>query len=299
MKYGYLEDVSKVDFKLPSPPNFQKQFFPKKNQEPLNFYIGSSVWADPDFNGHFYPPKTPQKNFLAEYSKQFKSVEVNATRYGTPKATTLNTWKNAVPDDFRFSFKMPQIISVRKNLLDKDVLERLEEFVLAMDSMGKKAGTTFVLLQNSFNKERLTEFDQFLSYLPHEQSFAVEIRNPGFNQSIELAQVLSSNNIASVITDTAGEREVVHQMTTNNTAYIRFVGNGLVKSDYQRIDEWINNIGKWIDNGITNFYCLHHQPNQNRRFAGYAAKYMIDELKNKMPNISVQSPKIYESPTLF
>lgn len=299
MKYGYLEDVSKVDFSLPETPNFQKQILPQPSNQPLEFFIGSSVWADADFKGHFYPPKTPQKNFLSEYSKQFKSVEVNATRYGTPRATTLETWKNAVPDDFRFSFKMPQIISVRKNLLDKDVLQRLEEFVLAMDTMGKKAGTTFVLLQNSFSQQRLPELEKFLSYLPQEQSFAFEIRNPGFNQSQELGELLHNFNAANVITDTAGERDVVQKMTTNDTAYIRFVGNGLIKSDYERIDKWIEEIENWTSLGIKKFYCLHHQPNQDRRFAGYAAKYMIDELKNKLPGIKIDSPKVYTPSTLF
>ncbi len=299
MKYGYLEDVSNVDFQLPNAPDFQEQLFPSEKGKNLEFYIGSSVWADADFKGHFYPSKTPQKNFLAEYSKQFKSVEVNATRYGTPKASTLETWKNAVPDDFRFSFKMPQIISVRKNLLEKDVLERLEEFVLAMDKMGKKAGTTFVLLQNTFNKERLPELEKFISYLPQEQSFAFEIRNSGFNQSMELGQLYNAYNIANVITDTAGERDVVQKMTTNNTAYIRFVGNGLLDSDYQRIDAWVKEIENWISKGITKFYFLHHQPNQNRRFAGYAAKYMIDQINSKIPSGNIHSPITYEEPTLF
>ena len=218
MKYGYLSDVSNVDFSLPESPDFQKDLLSLPKSEKLNFFVGSSVWADKDFKGHFYPEKTPQKNFLLEYGKQFNTVEVNATRYGTPKESTLETWKNSVPDSFRFSFKMPQIISVRKNLLEADVLNRLEEFVLAMDKMGEKAGTTFILLQNNFSNERLEELNRFLSYLPHEQQFAVEIRNSNFNKSIELNQILNQNNVANVITDTAGEREGFLQ---NAAAYNR------------------------------------------------------------------------------
>lgn len=299
MKYGYLDDVKNVDFLIPEGPAYFNDFIPYPQQEKLEFYIGSSVWADKDFKGHFYPEKTAQKNFLLEYGKQFNTVEVNATRYGTPKSSTLETWKNSVTDDFRFSFKMPQIISVRKNLLDKDVLSRLEEFVIAMDKMGPKAGTTFILLQNNFNESRLEELNSFLSYLPIEQQYAVEIRNPSFNQSKELAEVLFKNNVANVITDTAGEREVVSKLVTNNTAFIRFVGNGLVDSDYKRIDYWVNQFKIWQEQGVRKFYCLHHQPNQNRRFAGYSAAYMLKKIKDTFKNQNIKIPHNYSSVNLF
>jgi len=299
MKYGFLKDISNVDFTLPPPPTFAKDLIPNPKTEEVKIFIGSSVWADKDFKGHFYPEKTTQKNFLLEYSKQFKSVEVNSTRYGTPKDSTLNTWKNNVPDDFRFSFKMPQIISVRKNLLAKDVLLRLEDFIIAIDKMGRKAGTTFILLQNNFGKERLNELEGFLKELPKEQEFAVEIRNAKFNQSLELGQLLNTYNIANVITDTAGERNIVHRLATNNTAYIRFVGNGLADTDYSRIDDWVKQFKIWITQGIRNIYCLHHQPNQNRSFAGYSAKYMIEEINRQIEQVNISPPVLHKKHSIF
>jgi uncharacterized protein YecE (DUF72 family) len=294
MKYGFLSSVSDVDFSLPSSPNFIRSINQKAKNTSLHFYIGSSTWSDKDFKGHFYPQKTPQKNFLIEYAKQFNTVEVNSTRYGTPKTSTIEKWKNSVPDNFRFSFKMPQIVSVRKNLLAKDVLLKLDDFIVCMDNMGKKSGTTFILLQNNFGPERLSELDKFLGYLPREQSFAVEIRNPIFNQSIELCQILNHHNIANVITDTAGKREVVHTSVSNDTAFIRFVGNGIQETDYHRINLWIEQIKEWISCGVTNFYCLHHQPNQNRRLSGYSAQYMIQKINEEFPNYPVYSPKLFK-----
>lgn len=299
MKYGYLDDVTGVNFELPKSPTFQNKYLSNTPCEKPNFYIGSSVWADKDFKGNFYPPKTPQKDFLKAYATQFNSVEVNATRYGTPRQTTLNTWRNAVPDTFRFSFKMPQIISVRKNLLDKDVLNRLEEFLLAMNTMGEKAGTTFILLQNSFNAERLNELDTFLSYLPKEQTFAVEIRNPIFNQSEILGDVLSKHNVANVCTDTAGERSVVQTMVTNNTAYVRFVGNNLAKTDYNRMDDWVEKFKQLANQGVNNFYCLHHQPNTNRAKSGFAANYMIEKLQKVFPFSDLKKAHNYSTNRLF
>ena len=111
MKYGFLSDITGVDFSLPSSPNFIKHLNPKECTNELQFYIGSSTWSDKDFRGHFYPQKTPQKNFLLEYGKQFNTVEVNSTRYGNPKPSTLDRWKNSVPDNFKFSFKVFPYIS--------------------------------------------------------------------------------------------------------------------------------------------------------------------------------------------
>lgn len=294
MKYGFLSNVSDIDFSLPPPPSFIKTIIKKKN-EPPNFYIGSSTWSDKDFKGHFYPEKTSQKKFLLEYGKQFNTVEVNSTRYGNPKPATLDRWKNSVPDHFKFSFKMPQIISLRKNLLGKDVLSRLEEFVISMDTMGEKAGTTFILLQNNFGPKRLKELEKFLSYLPVEQNFAIEIRNPVFNQSLELCELLNHYNIANVITDTAGKREVVHTSVSNETAFIRFVGNGLIETDHERINMWIQQITNWISFGVSTFYCLHHQPSENRRLSGYSAKYMIEKINEKFPNQKIKTPEIFSS----
>ena len=293
MKYGFLSDVNGVDFKLRESSSFNNDFIKTNKKSDLEIHVGCSVWADKDYVGKFYPDKTPQKNYLKEYAKQFSTVEVNATRYGTPPPKTMNTWKEAVGNDFKLSFKVPQIISQRKDLLSKDVLERLDQYVLAIDTMGLKAGTSFMLLQNNFSLSRLPELEKFIKYLPNEQEYAFEIRNPELNQTQELGALLNQYNIAHVVTDTAGRRDVVHQMTTNNTAYIRFVGNGLIETDYKRIDAWILRLGEWIDQGLNKIYFMIHQPDQLRSFSAILAKYTIETLNIKYPNLGLKTPIDY------
>lgn len=300
MKYGFLENISDVNFSLPEAPTFQSKYFEETSSNSTKFYIGSSVWADKDFKGHFFPANTPQKNFLQAYANQFNAVEVNATRYGVPRASTLKTWKENVPPHFRFSFKMPQIISQRKNLLQSEVLQKLDDFVLGMEYMGEKAGTTFILLQNNFSAERLNELDKFLSYLPTSQSFAVECRNPELNSTEAFNDMLHQHNVANVITDTAGRRDVVHQIVTGQKAFVRFVGNGLVPTDYDRILDWVKIFKKWTTQGVKEIVCLHHQPNENRRFAGYSANYMIEEILKTIPNTNnLKKPTLYSNSELF
>lgn len=293
MKYGFLNDVSEVDFTLPELSPFNKNYISNKAIEPLSIYVGCSVWADKDYVGKFYPEKTPQKNYLKEYAKQFSTVEVNATRYGTPAPKTMNTWKEAVGEDFKLSFKVPQIISQRKDLLSKDVLDRLDQYLLAIDSMGTKAGTQFVLMQNNFSASRIPELEKFIQHLPSEQNFAFEIRNPELNQSKELGDLLHQYNMSHVITDTAGRRDVVHQMITNNTVYIRFVGNGLIESDYQRIDSWVQKLNQLISQGVSNIYFMIHQPDQARSLSAILVSYAIEQIKKHHPNTGLKTPINY------
>lgn len=290
MKYGFLSDVSEVDFKLPESSPFNKDFIKSDQKSNLQIYVGCSVWSDKDYVGKFYPEKTPQKNFLKEYAKQFSTVEVNSTRYGIPAAKTMETWKEAVGDDFKLSFKVPQIISQRKDLLSKDVLERLDQYVLAIDTMKQKAGTSFLLLQNNFAINRLPELEKFIQYLPREQEYAFEIRNPELNQTSELGSLLNQYNIAHVITDTAGRRDIIHQMVTNKTAYIRFVGNGLVNTDYKRIDEWVLKLNDWIEKGVNKIYFMIHQPDQLRSFSAILVKYTIEQIGKHHPGLNLKTP---------
>lgn len=293
MKYGFLEDVSDIDFTLPVESKTNAQFISEKSGETPKIYIGCSVWSDKDFVGNYYPQKTPQKNYLVEYAKQFSTVEVNATRYGVPQPKTMENWKNAVPEGFKLSFKLPQIISQRKDLLSADVLGRLDQFILAKEKMGSKAGTTFMLMQNNFSMDRLPELEKFLQHLPQEQAYAVEIRNPELNQKEELGQLLNTYNITHVITDTAGRRDVVHQMITNNTLYVRFVGNGLVPTDYARADAWIKQIKSYISKGVNQVYFLIHQPNQNRSMGGDLVSYVIAKI-NKDLKMDLKVPVNYK-----
>jgi hypothetical protein len=72
-----------------------------------------------------------------------------------------------------------------------------------------------------------------------------------------------------------------------------------VDTDYTRIDEWVKQFNVWIKQGIRKIYCLHHQPNQKRSFAGYSAKYMVEEINRNIENVSIMPPVSYKKSLLF
>ena len=75
---------------------------------------------------------------------------------------------------------------------------------------------------------------------------------------------------------------------TVSKAFIRYVGNGTHSSDYTRIDEWIDRIKLWIDNGIEEIYFfMHLQDEQNfPEISGY----MIDKL-NDVCGLNIRRPE--------
>jgi uncharacterized protein YecE (DUF72 family) len=60
------------------------------------------LFGKPDF----YPPRTPQKDFLHAYAERLPSVELNATFYQLPSEDRLRGWAEQTPPGFRFAVKM-------------------------------------------------------------------------------------------------------------------------------------------------------------------------------------------------
>jgi len=71
--------------------------------------LGTSAFTANGWEGSFYPPGMKSRDFLAYYTTQFATVEVDSTYYGCPSASTVNNWATRTPEDFIFSVKVPQL----------------------------------------------------------------------------------------------------------------------------------------------------------------------------------------------
>ena len=61
--------------------------------------IGCSGWVYKDWRGSFYPDKLPQREWLAHYSRQFDTVEINNTFYRLPSEAAVKGWVEQTPDE--------------------------------------------------------------------------------------------------------------------------------------------------------------------------------------------------------
>jgi uncharacterized protein YecE (DUF72 family) len=78
---------------------------------------GTMGWSYEDWRGVFYTTDLPASRMLEQYARVFSTVELDTTFYGAPRASTLDGWAAHVPDDFRFSAKVPRAITHERRLV--------------------------------------------------------------------------------------------------------------------------------------------------------------------------------------
>ena len=167
------------------------------------------------------------------YAKQFRTVEIDSTYYGTPSASTVTSWYEKTPPDFVFAAKVPQVVTHEKVL--KDCEAEFDEFIDRMGLLGEKLGP--LLLQfRWFNKYeiqadefflRLRFFLQRLKDLPTIR-FVVEIRNRAWLDK-RLTDLLREYNVALALTDISRmprpwEKKQFDWVTTD-FVYVRWLGD--------------------------------------------------------------------------
>jgi uncharacterized protein YecE (DUF72 family) len=70
-------------------------------------YVGTSGWSYPSWRPEFYPAGTDAKQFLAFYSRRFRTVELNTTGYRLPAEEQFRRWAEQTPPGFAFAPKLP------------------------------------------------------------------------------------------------------------------------------------------------------------------------------------------------
>ena len=83
-------------------------------------YIGTMGWTYKDWLGSFYPHDADSKDYLGYYAQVFDSLEIDSTFYHIPRPEVVTTWHSKTPDDFRFTAKLPKVITHDRGLVDVD-----------------------------------------------------------------------------------------------------------------------------------------------------------------------------------
>lgn len=283
MKFGNIENKKDIDFSFKKLPKLSEKILDNmETKSKVNFYFGAPVWTDKRYKGTLYPKNTPIKNFLKAYSQQFNSIELNATRYGTPRETTIKKWIEETPKNFKFSIKFPQVITHRKDILDYNSRTHLDKFVLALDTMGDKKGITFAVMAHYFKPNKFKDLEKFIKLLPKDISFAIELRAEEWfedeNIKNEWHMLFLENNIIPVITDTPGRRDVLHFRIVNENAFIRFVGD---IDDVERINNWSNRMLELVKKGVSNIWFYSHLPSDSRENIIYFNNMLTEKINKQ------------------
>ena len=162
--------------------------------------------------------------------------------------------------DLNFAQKYTKGVSHWKRL--KEAQAETDKYIESIMGFGDKLGPVFLQVHDNFGLKSVEVLQNYLRDWPKEIALQLELRNTNWHtDSIILDETMSlmqELGIGFVLTDAAGRRDVVHMRLTNNTAFIRWVGNSLHPTDYIRIDEWALRIKEWIGKGIKEVYFLVH-----------------------------------------
>ena len=293
MKFGKLPDISGVDFSLPADPNGNHSFLQNLNapSDTATVYIGCTGWSMKEWVGRVYPPGTKSGDFLKEYAKQFNTIELNTTHYRIPSFSTIERWYKESTPDFRFCPKIPQSISHKANLgLDGPEIALFAESVSGLQ---EKLGPCFMQFPPYFDTDRFMLLERFLNAFPTTIKLAVELRHASWfepHATERLSNLLRQEKIGWVITDVAGRRDVLHQQLTHDFAMVRFVGNGLDPTDYNRIDDWVTQIQNWTSQGLPEVFFFTHEP--DNILAPDLSLYLRDQLVAKT-SLETRGPSFF------
>ncbi len=293
MEFGKVNNIETVDFSLPGDAAGTKQALansPASGVSPT-FYIGCTGWSMKEWVGKVYPEKTKAGDFLRHYSRQFNTIELNTTHYRIPDWVTIQKWKAEVTDDFRFCPKLPQTISHSNNLGISG--HELPAFCESIQQLDEKLGCCFMQLPPYFGVDRLPVIERFVERFPSHIPLALELRHESWfgdnPAAAPLFQLLEAHRMAAVITDVAGRRDVLHMRLCNGTAMIRFVGNRLHPSDFQRVDTWVARLATWFAQGLQEVYFFTHEP--DNLMAPELARYVFEKA-SLIEGVRTRGPKL-------
>ena len=258
MKFGKVDNPEIIDFTIPpTHPDTVRVLNEQNSNDNLSIYIGCAKWNRADLKG-FYPRGT--KDELEYYSRQFNCIELNATFYRNFPALQFEKWYDKTPDNFKFFPKLGQEISHWKRL--NGVEDVVNSYIDNFSNLREKLGTIFLQLHANFGPKNFAILENFVKSWPKGLPLAVECRHTDWftdeTISKKFFQLLEDYNIANVLVDTAGRRDMMHMRLTNNEAFIRYVGANH-PTDYDRLDDWVVRLKEWKELGLKKIHFFVHQ----------------------------------------
>jgi uncharacterized protein YecE (DUF72 family) len=107
-------------------------------------YIGCAGWSIPKAQKPYFPACG---SHLERYASVFNAVEINSSFYRSHRRATYERWAGSVPDEFRFSAKVPKAITHGARLEGGE--DMLRTFLDEVGGLGGKLGCLLIQLPPS------------------------------------------------------------------------------------------------------------------------------------------------------
>ena len=184
-------------------------------------HIGTCSWKYDSWKGIIYPDNDAI-NYLQEYSKHYNTVEIDQwfwSLFGNkkvllPKDTDIKAYTKSVPDNFKFSIKIPNSITLT-HFYNRDKTAPLKKnphffnpdlfdsFLTSIKPMKKKLGPLMFQFEY-LNKQKMSglsefidRFEAFIELIDSKYLYGVELRNPNYLKK-PFFEFLNRNNLSMV-----------------------------------------------------------------------------------------------------
>lgn len=179
-------------------------------------WIGTCSWKYDSWKGIVYP-EFGDFNYLEEYSKKYNTVEIDQwfwslfpnNKVTLPKKNVAEDYNNSTPDDFKFTIKIPNSITLTHLYKSKEInkhflsVDLFEVFLDSIEKLKPKVGMLMFqfeyLNKTKMNSQMDFQFrlEEFFSQLNRDWNYAIEIRNPNYLNDIWFT-FLNNHNVAHV-----------------------------------------------------------------------------------------------------
>ena len=182
--------------------------------------IGTAGWSIPRQVAGEFPA---EGSALERYASRFAVTEINSSFYRPHRLTTWARWRDSTPNEFRFSVKLPKVITHERKLTD--FAEPLAQFLAQVEQLGTKLAVLLVQLppKLAFDGESA---DRFFDALVSQSSAAIacEPRHPSWFAG-EAETLLAAHRVARVAADPAICEEARHPGGWRGLGYWRLHGS--------------------------------------------------------------------------
>ena len=283
----------------------------------MELHVGCAMWTYAPWQGRYLPGSLSPRERLHAYATWCNAVEGNTTFYATPTLDTVRSWAGQTTPDFRFVLKLPKLITHESRLADSD--GPLRAFLAAIEPLGGRAHALWIQLPPSFGPAELGALAGFLSGLPKEYRYCVEVRHREFfedpRSEAQLERVLGDVGAEWVTFDTtvlfegppasAAEREAwtkkprLPRRSRPLTAYpvVRYIGRDDAARTVAGWQYWVGVVAGWLREGRSPTVFIHTPDNVG---ALELARRFHDDVRARVPEVEpLPEPIPAGPPTLF
>lgn len=163
------------------------------------------------------------QSLLTQYGGRFNATEINSSFYRPHRFQTYQRWAASVPDNFRFSVKVPKLLTHERRLIAGP--DEIRAFMAGVRGLADKLGALLVqLAPRCVFDERVAR--QFFDTLTSETAalIACEARNPSWFTA-EADHLLRRCEVARVIADPVAPGCEIAPPPVVSPAYLRLHGS--------------------------------------------------------------------------